>query len=89
MIEVEAAQAQIRQIAGDLKGIRFRLLGVLASLPPAWLERDRDSVDIELIEPQEEIIAILQCVIQDNIGPAIQDLDRVASSLSERRYPDE
>lgn len=81
MSEVEAAQAQIRQIVEELAGIRFRLLGVLATLPSAVADLDpgREIAEVELAEPETEVRVALQCVLQDHLDPVLQDLRRAAS----------
>ena len=43
MVEMKAAQAQLRQIARDLEIIKYRMRGVHASVPLSPAERDPDS----------------------------------------------
>jgi len=82
--EVEtAAQAQLREIVRDLTAIQFRLLGVQASLPPAPEEIVRQ-LDVEAMETSTEIRTIVQCVLEDFLGPAIRDLGN-AAALPEKR----
>jgi len=40
MTEIEAAQEQLREIARDLQGLKYRLKGVHASVPLSPSERD-------------------------------------------------
>jgi hypothetical protein len=55
-----AAREQISEIAADLEAIRFRLLGVHASLPPEG--------------PATGMRADIECILADAIEPALRDL---------------
>lgn len=55
-----AAREQISEIAADLEAIRFRLLGVHASLPPEG--------------PAARMRADLECILADAVEPALRDL---------------
>lgn len=73
----EEAQEQLRAIAADLEAIRFRLLGVRASLPvpaaePAMLVGELD------MDCSTEMRAVIECVLNDFIGSAIRDLRAAA-----------
>jgi hypothetical protein len=82
MTDLEAAQSQLRDIVRDLEAIRFRLLGVQESLPPSAAETVRLlEVEQEPADPRTEIRTVVQCVLNDSLKPAIQDL-RDASDLS-------
>ena len=70
-ISEKAAQEEIRDVVRDLEALRFRLVGVRASLPapPAEGEEERDAaVDLR---------ALLDCVLVDSIGPALRDLRKL------------
>ncbi|HSK76707.1 MAG TPA: hypothetical protein VLQ45_09635 [Thermoanaerobaculia bacterium] len=74
--EAEAQQA-MRAIAAELEAIRFRLLGVRASLPvpaaePAMLIGELD-MDIST-----EVRSVVECVVHDFIDSAIRDLRSAA-----------
>jgi len=73
----DAARKQLRAIARELAGIRFRLLGVIASL-----SSERDDEDQEEGERRAGRATVLrsaaECVLADNIRPAIDDLLTVA-----------
>ncbi len=80
----EIAQEQLRETVRELVGIRFRLLGVQASLPPGPLEV------VRLLEepagPMDrgtELRAVIQCVLEDYLGPAIRDLGAAADLREE------
>ncbi|HSK79790.1 MAG TPA: hypothetical protein VLQ45_25270 [Thermoanaerobaculia bacterium] len=71
-ISEKAAQEEIRDVVRDLEALRFRLVGVRASLPApaAEGEEERDAaVDLR---------ALLDCVLADSIGPALRDLRKLA-----------
>lgn len=78
MTDVEAARAEIREILRELKPLKFRLLGVAASLPPSPAETS-PLPDVEPADPRTEIRSIVECVVNDSLGPAIRDLDGVSS----------
>lgn len=81
MTEPEAAaQEQLREIAADLKTIRFRLQGVKGSLPvpkeeEAMLLGERD------MDASTEVRSVIECVLNDSIDPAIQDILAAADSM--------
>ncbi|HEX4498061.1 MAG TPA: hypothetical protein VIE43_20460 [Thermoanaerobaculia bacterium] len=70
-----AAETQLRDIADALEALRFRLLGVQASLPPSSLERDPLQEEDEM-DTATEIRAVVGCVLEDRIEPALQELRR-------------
>jgi hypothetical protein len=73
-----AAQEQLRAIARDLSGIRYRLLGVVASLSGGRPEEPREEDD-ERSDLKTEMRSVAECVLADNIRPAIDDLLAAAS----------
>jgi hypothetical protein len=81
MVEIDAAQEQLWEIVGELEAIRFRLLGVQASLTePAADSTLPDFVeDIEAMDLPLEIRSVIGCVLNDCVAPAIRDLQDVAS----------
>jgi hypothetical protein len=71
------AQEQVRAIANELEGIRFRLLGVRASLDvpaeePVMLAGEMD------MDVSTEVRTVIECVVNDFIGAAIRDLREAA-----------
>ena len=72
------AEAQLREIADALEAIRFRLLGVQASLPASSLERDPLREEDEM-DTATEIRAAVGCVLEDRIEPALQELRTVGA----------
>ena len=81
MTDVEAAQAEIREILRALKPLKFRLLGVAASLPPSSAETS-PLLDVEPRDPRTEIRSVVECVVNDSVDPAIRDLDEVAGGAA-------
>ena len=73
------AEAQLREIADALEVIRFRLLGVQASLPASSVERDPLREEDEM-DTATEIRAVVGCVLEDRIEPALQELRTVGST---------
>jgi hypothetical protein len=65
-----AAEAQLREIADALEALRFRLQ---ASLPPSSLERDPLREEDEM-DTATEIRAVVGCVLDYRIEPALQEL---------------
>ena len=69
-------QEEIRQITRDLESLRFRLLGVRASLraPTARGEEEEGVADMQ---------ALLDCVLTDSLGPALRDLRKLSAMKPE------
>lgn len=70
---VTTAKAQLRDIAAELEKIRFRLLGVQASLPVSPPESD-PLLEDDALDAATEIRAAIGCVLEDRLGPALRDL---------------
>ena len=71
------AKEQLREIIAELEAIRFRLLGIQASLSASPAERFPPLEGDEL-DPEAEIRAVIGCVLDDSIRPAIRDLRNMA-----------
>jgi hypothetical protein len=85
---VEAARNQVLDIVHDLDAIKFRLLGVQASLPPGIVELDR-FLEMEATDPAAILRAAISCVLQDHLGPMVRDLEAaVAAASSDGRADD-
>lgn len=70
-----AAQKQLRAIARDLGGIRDRLRTVVASLLAERTEEPpEDGEDDARSDLETEVRSVAECVLADNIRPAIDDL---------------
>ncbi len=75
---LEAARKQAREAVRDLEAVKFRLLGVLESLPPSTPEIvPLEEVDLKA-DLATELRTVIQCVLRDSIEPAIGDLRDVA-----------
>jgi hypothetical protein len=72
-LEVDA-QEQLRQIARELRSVHYRLLGIVASLPPRDEAALLDDGEYEDPDAAAEIRAAVECVLVDRIRPAIQGL---------------
>jgi GTP cyclohydrolase II len=79
MTEAEAAaQESLKEIVGELEGLRSRLLELHDSLPVppqeiAMLEGEED-MDVAM-----EVRVVIECVLNDFIGSAIRDLQEAAT----------
>ncbi|MGC2238952.1 MAG: hypothetical protein WA584_22550 [Pyrinomonadaceae bacterium] len=72
------AEAQLGEIANALEAIRFRLLGVQASLPASPLERD-PLRDEDEMDTASQLRALVGCVLEDRIEPALRELRRAGA----------
>ena len=74
-----AAQAELREIVTGLELIRSRLLEILETLPkpPGDVENEEE------MDVATEVRSVIECVLTDNIRPAIRDL-RTAASYGSR-----
>jgi hypothetical protein len=81
MADLEAAQQQLREVAGELEAVKFRLLGVLASLPEPAAESTARGLleDVETMDVRMEIRAVIGCVLNDFVALAIEDLREAAA----------
>lgn len=72
MIQAEGtAQAKVRQVVKDLKGIRDRLRRIAADLPEAPMLPPAGEEEPEV---PVGVRSIIECVVVDRIEPAIHDL---------------
>jgi hypothetical protein len=70
LTEAEAG-AQLRDIAAELESIRLRLLGIHEGLPaPEAGEEEEEGVTLR---------SVIECVLNDSLEPAIQDLRAVTA----------
>ena len=70
---VAAARAQLAEIVREQEALYFRLLGVQATLPPSPVELVR-FLEEDQMDARTEIRAVIQCVLDTYIRPAIRDL---------------
>lgn len=64
---------EIRDVVRDLEALRFRLLGVRASLPVPRAAREEDAV--------VDVRSLLECVLEDSLRPALRDLRKLVDDL--------
>lgn len=78
--ERASARRELLKIVDDLETIAFRLRGVQASLRESLAEAVQ-LLDIDEMEPDTELRAVIACVLNDSIEPAIRDLRSVQADL--------
>lgn len=71
--ERTSARRELLRIADDLEALAFRLRGVQATLRESLAESVQ-LLDVGEMEPDTELRAVVDCVLNDSIGPAIRDL---------------
>lgn len=81
MTRIETAKAQMRESARDLKAIKFRLLGVRASLLSSSGEAGGPQED-EPPSPEAELCTAIECALHDALEPAIGSLEEAAGAPS-------
>lgn len=82
MSNVEAAQAQLREIVREMAAIRYRLLGVLASLPLSPSETD-PHLEVDPTDPVARLRGTIDCLLDDCIVPALRNLPGTAGDPAE------
>lgn len=80
--EEEEAQAELRRIVEALKGVRSKLRDVAAALPSTLEEAMYAEEDPDVAT---EVRAVIECVLTDQIGPALRDLTAAAEYHRKRR----
>jgi hypothetical protein len=79
---IEDARQELRAAAGELTTIRYRLLGVQASIPPSPLETSRGDLESD---PDEvtELRSAIAVGIHDHLEPLIRNLLSAAEDPSQ------
>jgi hypothetical protein len=72
--EEAEAQAELRQVVEELKGIRARLRAIAGGLPVSPEELSMPMGEEEDPDVATEVRSIIECVLADQIGPAVRDL---------------
>jgi hypothetical protein len=82
-----AAQAELHKIVEELDSVRTRLVDLHAKLPvsPEETAMLEDEVEMDFAT---EVRSVIECVLNDNIQPAIRDLAAAASCQSKNRLPE-
>lgn len=78
----EEAQAELRRIVEDLKKVRSHLRDIVAALPSTLEEAMYAEEDPDIAT---EVRAVIECVLTDQIGPAVRDLSSAAGYRRKER----
>jgi hypothetical protein len=71
---IKGAREELGRIAGELIAIRYRLLGVQASIPPSPYERSPEDLGEGAADVATELRSVIGIGIHDSLEPLIQDL---------------
>jgi hypothetical protein len=82
---LSSAQEQLKRLAADLDVLRLQMLGIQSSLPEHPAESS-PLVDLETMDPATELRTVIDCVINDYIGPAIRDLRDAVAETAEQHF---
>jgi hypothetical protein len=86
--EAEAgAQMELHRIVEELDSIRTRLVDLHAKLPVSPEETAMLVGEVEM-DFATEVRSVIECVLNDNIQPAIRDLAAAASCQPKNRLPE-
>lgn len=69
---LDAARDELHDVIQELEGLQGRLLTLRQSLPPS-AERSEDDLNADP-DVSTEMGRVIECVLQDSVGPAIRDL---------------
>jgi hypothetical protein len=75
----DAAQTELQRIVEDLDAVRSRLVDLHAKLPAPPEENAMLLSEEEEMDVSTEVRSIIECVLNDSILPAIQDLAAASS----------
>jgi hypothetical protein len=78
-----ASRAELFRIVEELETVRFRLLGVRASLPSPQVETLHEDGEEGGVGPK--LLSAIDCVLADQLEPAIRDLTAAAIEEDEER----
>ena len=78
----EDAQAELRRIVEELKKVRSQLRDIVAALPSTPEEAMYAEEDPDIAT---EVRSIIECVLTDQIGPAVRDLGAAAEYRRKER----
>jgi hypothetical protein len=80
----EAARAELRSVVEDLDAIRARLVDLHARLPVPAEETAMLVGEVEMDFPTE-VRSTIECILNDNLRPAIRGLAAAASYQPKRK----
>jgi hypothetical protein len=81
---IKGAQEELRRAAEELMAIRYRLLGVQASIPPSPSERSTEDLHEGAADVATELRSVIGVAIHDSLEPLIQNLLAAAGCRPER-----
>ena len=83
MTALAAARRQLLEVADQLETIQLTMLGIQGTLPEPAAESIR-LLDVDEMDGATELRAVVGCVLNDYIGPAMRDLrDALAATEGE------
>jgi hypothetical protein len=80
---LDAARKQLQRVAEGIETLQLTLQGIQANLPETRAESFR-LMDVETMDAATELRAVISCVLNDYLGPAVRDLrDALAAAKKE------
>jgi hypothetical protein len=80
-LDLAEARRQVRRIIDQLEAVRWQLLGLKLSLPRSPTEESQEDLSAEP-GAMKDLRATLECVLADDIRPALQDLQVLVGGLT-------
>lgn len=77
MTALDLARRHIGRLSEHLRGVRYQLIGIQASIPPTRQETSPEDLESDPDAPTE-IRSILANAVQDSLDPLIRDLETAA-----------
>jgi hypothetical protein len=77
MSTLEMEKRQIRRLLEDLRGSRYQLIGIQASIPPTRQETSPEDLESDPDAPTA-VRSLLANAVRDRLDPLIRDLDAAA-----------
>lgn len=79
---LETVRGYLGKVADQLESIQLTMRGIESSFPETVEEATR-LLDIETMDPATEIRAVIACVLNDYIGPALRDIRDVLAQTKD------
>ena len=73
----------LRRILDQLESVNWQLIGVKKSLPESLAERVRHEDMSDEMDAATELRTVIDCVLDDSIRPALQDLRGVLANTDD------
>ena len=77
MTALDLARRHIGRLSEHLRGVRYQLIGIQASIPPTRQETSPEDLGSDP-DAATQVRSIVANTIQDNLDPLIRDLDMAA-----------